>query len=235
MTKQQEQSRRPATSHESNGAGPTPAEVVAEFRLAISSGQPWQRALLEAVGRWPLAEEEIDGVRYQYLLLGQAFDWVKLAGRILEEVDGLVSSDEKLDLLFHNRLPADLGEAEFKTLIGAERHSGHLNYFYGVMAEESLLLAVEESIRKEWTSMGLPDPDEITALAYQRIYGESQEALLREFCQELGRPMADLMPLVQLKEFTYWLFKRRVANADSSRVASDTRKGLERLFRLYGS
>ncbi|MBI4198661.1 MAG: hypothetical protein HY533_06085, partial [Chloroflexi bacterium] len=66
-------------------ARPSPAEVIGQMRAAIASGTPWQEALLLAVGRWPLAAEEIDGVRYQYLLLGEAFDWLMLAGRLLEE------------------------------------------------------------------------------------------------------------------------------------------------------
>ena len=35
-----------------------------------------------------------------------------------------------------------------------------------------------------------------------------------------------------MKEFTYCLFKRRVDMWDPARVASDTRKGLERLQKL---
>ena len=43
------------------------------------------------------------------------------------------------------------------------------------------------------------------------------------------------MSLTELKEFTYSLFKRRVELWDPARVASDTRKGLERLKRLKAS
>ena len=34
---------------------------------------------------------------------------------------------------------------------------------------------------------------------------------------------------MDLKEFTYWLFKYRVLRNDPARVASDTRRGIERL------
>jgi hypothetical protein len=42
----------------------------------------------------------------------------------------------------------------------------------------------------------------------------------------------DHISLSDLSEFTYWLFKRRLNNADPARVASDTRKGLAMLQRL---
>ncbi len=41
--------------------------------------------------------------------------------------------------------------------------------------------------------------------------------------------MVDRISLSELKEFTYWLFKRRLAAQDPARVASDTRRGLLRL------
>ena len=37
---------------------------------------------------------------------------------------------------------------------------------------------------------------------------------------------------LQLKEFTYWLFKYRVRSLEGARVASDTRKGLAALSRV---
>ena len=209
-------------------------EVVDWLRGAISEGKEWPRALLEAVGRWPLPQEEMDGDRYQYVLLGEAFDWITLACRLLGGIDGLVPQAEKEALLFQSRLPKDIPESEFRSLMGPEKYRAHLNYFYGVVAEESLLLAVEEEIGKERASLGLRDSNDAVELAHQRVYGDTREALLRAFRQEMGRPDTALISFTELKEFTYWLFKRRVNSADSSRVASDTKKGLERLFRMNG-
>lgn len=210
--------------------------VLDWLRTALLEGRPWSRTLLEAIGRWPLAEEKVEGVRYQYLLLGEAFDWLVLAGRILPEVDGLIPDEEKDTLLFQGRLPEDVPETEFRNLLGPEKYSAHLNYFYGVVVEESLLLAVEEEIRKERRSHGLPDSEDIVEVAHHQLYGDTREALLSAFRQELGRPQSpSISSLTELKEFTYWAFKRRVNSADSARVASDTKKGLERLFRMNGA
>jgi len=212
---------------------PAALEVVEWLRGALQEGQEWPRALLEAVGRWPLTQEEIDGVRCQYLLLGEAFDWMTLAGRLLTAVDGFVSPEDKEALLFQSWLPKDVSEADFRNLLGPEKYRAHLNYFYGVVVEEALLLAVEEELHKERLSRGLRGESvDVVAVAYQRLYGDAQDVLLKAFRQEMKYPETSSISLTELKEFTYWLFKRRIKSSDSARLASDTRKGLERLFRM---
>jgi hypothetical protein len=42
----------------------------------------------------------------------------------------------------------------------------------------------------------------------------------------MGYPSLPSTTLTELKEFTYWLFKRRVASFEPALVASDTRRGL---------
>lgn len=209
--------------------------ILKELASSIARGDPWHRALLKAVGRWPLADEELDGVHHKYILMGEAFDWLALAGRLLEEVDGLIPSGERDDLLFNNRLPDEISESEFADYLGPEKQRGHLNYFYGVVVEEALLLAVEEAVRKERRSQGLSDGDELINTPYRRAYGADQDVLLTEFRQKLARTNEPSISVTELKEFTYWLFKRRVDTADNSRVASDTQKGLRRLARLQDS
>ncbi|MCZ6789109.1 MAG: hypothetical protein O7D33_04070 [Chloroflexi bacterium] len=226
-----------------NGAGSLPAHdgetsaaclaVVDRFRNSLAEGEAWPIALLTAVGKWGLPYEEIDGRRYQYLLLGEAFDWLVLAERLLNEVDGLVPQEEKEALLFSNTLPQVLQEADFRNLLGGDKYRGHLNFFYGVVVEESLLLAVEEEVRKQRRSRGFSDSEQTVELAYRRIYSESRDALLGAFRQELGLSDSPSLTLTELKEFTYWLFKRRFTSSDSSRVASDTKKGLERLMKMH--
>ena len=209
-------------------------EVVSCLKLAIRQGTPWPRALLDAVAAWPLAEERLDGVDYRYLLLGEAFDWLTLASRLLSEVDGLVPAEERTALLFEGRLPGDDLRSQFEDLIGPEKRGAHLNYYYGVIVEEALLLSVEETVRKERRSQGLPDSDDLYDVAFRRIYGETQEALLGEFRREMARTDGDSITITELKEFTYWLFKRRVNSSESARVASDTKKGLVRLSGMNG-
>ena len=61
-----------------------PADGAEAFRAALRAGEPWYQALLEVIGRWVAAEETVDGVHYRYLIAGEAFDWLRLAQRLLE-------------------------------------------------------------------------------------------------------------------------------------------------------
>ena len=67
---------------------------------------------------------------------------------------------------------------------------------------------------------------------FSRIYGNDRDTLLREFRSSAERAQLDRISLTELKEFTYWLFKRRVAVQDPARVASDTRLAMLTLQRL---
>jgi len=68
-----------------------------------------------------------------------------------------------------------------------------------------------------------------TPTSFQRIYGATRSRLLRDFRKATSRAMVDRISLTELKEFVYWLFKRRIAMQDPARVASDTRRGLQRI------
>ena len=205
------------------------SEAVRHLRQAIASGKPWHIALLEAIGLWSWPEERYNGQHYCYLVNGEAFDWLLLAQRLCEEVADLVPEQELLNLLFFGRFPEEFSEEDFRRLIGTAKYRAYLNYFYGVIVERFVLLAVEEEISKEYQAHVFSKNDGDYVDGYQRVYGARQEALLQCFRENRGYPAGDNITLSQLQEFTYWLFKYRLANCDKARVASDTKKGLEYL------
>ncbi len=207
-------------------------DAISHFRKSVESGEPWTLALLEAVGMWTAASEEHDGRKYSYLLQGEAFDWILLAERLCGDIDGLVPSHEKEELLFGGLLPEEVDDRSFKNLIGPSKHQAVLNFWYGVVVEEALQLAVEEEVRKRHLAKGYADREDLVEDAFTILYQETRTNLARSFLKSKGAPARRSMSLTELKEFTYWLFKRRVELWDPARVASDTRKGLERLKRL---
>ncbi len=202
------------------------AEVIKYLEQAIIGGKHWYIALLEAMKLWNIAEENRSGQTYRYLIAGEAFDWLRLAERLCDAIDSLLPQDEKNALLFHSKPPLNLPAEKFRELIGSVKYHQYLNYFYGITAEEALILAVEEEVRKERFSLGYHRHKDITNEAYQRIYGTTQTVLLRHFRRENRYPQLKSISLTELKEFTYWLFKYRLKHCEKARVASDTKKAL---------
>ena len=129
------------------------AEAIEQLKTAISQGKHWYLALLEAIALWDTTEEIHNGRSYRYVVAGEAFDWLLLAERLCQAVDGLLPVEEKTALLFYGQPPLNLPEDEFKELIGSAKHHQYLNYFYGITVEEALIMAVQEEVRKgRWIS-----------------------------------------------------------------------------------
>jgi hypothetical protein len=213
-------------------AQPSPsnnAQAIKHLEQAIAGGQHWYIALLEAIGLWTDGEEIVNGHRYQYLIDGQAFDWLLLAERLCEAVEEMIPEEDKMALLFHGQPPLKLSPEQFKALIGSTKYSQYLNYFYGITVEEALFLAVQEEVRKEKRTLGYNKEHNLTDEVYQRIYGATRATLLKRFRREKGYPRLRSISLTELKEFSYWLFNYRLKNCDKARIASDTKKALERL------
>lgn len=210
-------------------------EAIRHLRQAVSDGRNWFIALLEAIGLWTAAEETYNGCHFQYLVGGEAFDWLLLAQRLLMEIEGQYPQDEAEAMLFENKAPLALSAPEFRRLIGAAKYRAHLNFVYGVVVEEALYLAIIEEVRKERRSIGLGGENGVDDEAYIRLYGKSRQELIDDFRVDTGRSRRRHLDLEEIKAFTYWLFKLRVKQWDPSRVASDTRKGLEALHRHWTS
>lgn len=207
-------------------------QVIQGLKSAIAEGKNWYVAVLEAVRLWSSPEEDYDGRHYQYLVDNEAFDWLVLTERLCEELDGLIPEKERTNLLFFDIPPIELSKDKFKNLIGASKYQAHLNYFYGILVEKFLILAVTEEIRKKKSVLGLNNDNGVVDEAYQHIYGAPQFALLKQFRKERHYPQLRSISVSELNEFTYWLFKYRIKTRDKSCVASDTKKALTKLHEI---
>lgn len=200
--------------------------AIDHLEQAIRNSRHWYLALLESINLWTKAEEVYDSRTYRYLIAGEAFDWLLLAERLCNAVHGLVPDDGKTALLFHGHPPLSLSVDKFRELIGEAKYLHYLNFFYGVIAEEALVLAVEEEVRKEKRASGLIRETEATTEAYRRIYDSAKGAMLRNFRKEQNHPQLKSIDLTELKEFAYWRFKFRLKICEKAKVASDSRKAL---------
>lgn len=214
------------------GVSTRDTQAIQGLKSAIAEGRNWYVAVLEAIRLWSSPEEDYDGRHYQYLIDNEAFDWLVLTERLCEELDGLIPEKERINLLFFDTPPIELSKDEFKNLIGASKYQTHLNYFYGILVEKFLLLSVTEEIRKKKRVLGLNNDNGVVDEAYQRIYGATQFALLKQFRKERHYPQLRSVKVSELNEFTYWLFKYRIKTRDKSCMASDTKKALTKLHEI---
>ncbi|MGE5594983.1 MAG: hypothetical protein ACM3S1_02980 [Hyphomicrobiales bacterium] len=211
---------------------PAPDEAIARFRQSIRAGQHWFEALLDTVGRWRLPSEKVGDRQYTYLVAGEAFDWLLLAERLLNEVRDLVPARECEALLFEGRWPIEMDDEEFARRVGPAKHSAHLNYLYGVLVEEALQLSVEEDIHKEGRSRAWGYDLRVDETMFQRVYGRRRQELFAMYYEETGIMLGNEVSYADWKAFTYWCFKLRLKCQDKARVASDTRRGLAQLTRM---
>ena len=208
-------------------------EGVTAFLDALHAGEPWYPALLDVVARWVTPEETVDEATYRYLLGGEAFDWRRLAERLLDAAGDLVPAEEAERLLFDGRPPAgeDPSEEAFARAIGREKYRAHLNFQYGVTVEETLLLQAEQDLHKARHLEG-PRGEPSDVAAYERVYGKTFAELSAEYRIETGASLGSNVSQAELAAFTYWCSKYRFRLAEPARVASDTRKALALLSRL---
>lgn len=200
------------------------ARAIQHLKDSIKQGRNWYISLLEAMRLWKSAGEVYRDEQYTYLVGGEAFDWLRLAERLCEEVKGSIPEEELINLLFFERAPLELTDVEFKRMLGPAKYRAYLNYLYGVLTEQALILAVTYEVRKR--SITPLRPDDEAEKAFRRIYGLGQSELLHAFQKEMKYAYRRSLTLGEWKEFTYWLFKYRVAHSEKPKVASDTKKAL---------
>lgn len=217
------------------GECPSPEEIVGRFRAQIGEGVPWHRAMLEAMGRWTLTEERHRDRHYKYIIGRESFDWLLLAERLCLEANDLIPLGEVERLLFEGTLPEDMDDSEIRDLLGVSKYRGYLNFHYGVVLEEALQLAAEEYVRKRHLAKGFSDSEELVEDAFRHLYVSSRDELLAEYRANVRLGKRNGLTLSDLKEFTYWLHKRRVNYWDPARVAYDTRLAILRLQALQES
>src|SRR6184192_1142928 len=94
-----------ATTADPSRAATDDQEALDYLHEAVRSGMHWYPALLGAVARWSSAEETRGQVRYRYLIGNEAFDWLRLAERLTEEIADFVPAAELEALLFQGQSP----------------------------------------------------------------------------------------------------------------------------------
>ena len=203
--------------------------AIKHLKAALADGKDWPEALLEAMALWTVPEERRKKRKHNYFIAGEAFDWLLLAERLLDEARRTVPQDELERLLFEGKFPDRFDTERVQEILGVDKYRGYLNFYYGVTVEEALQLACELELRKRDTSNGVRYRNAYADKAFPKIYLKTREELLSMFRESKKDESDGIESMAEHRAFTYWLFKYRWANSDKARIASDTTKGLRQL------
>ena len=243
MVSSKQQDVKPHSSGSTESSAQETVSAIARLKSDIgASGNDWKLKVLEAIAEWPLANENVEGEEFEYLIGGEAFDWRLLAQRLLDECGSVIPDETLWEWLSDPVLFAGFEEPDFMRAVGVDKFRAHLSYFYGVTVEQSLLVAVEEEVTHRRVGNGRPASDQSLEQAHRLLYGEERDPLWAVFKLEAGVGAAregwrhrDEHTLGSEDAFTYWLFKLRMEKSDPAKIASDTRKGLAKLERMLKS
>ena len=209
--------------------GTAEREAIRRLKTSLGAGVDWPTAMLRVLAVWTRPQEVFEDRRYNYFIGGEAFDWLARVERLSHEVEGQIPPDELEELLFTGRFPPSFDDSDLQGLLGVEKYRGYLNYFYGVQVESALQQSVETEVEKRYYANGHRYTADRSDEIYYRIYRATLAELREAYCAECVVPCQKSITLTELKEFTYWLFKRRLKVSDKAKIASDTRKGLNAL------
>ena len=160
------------------------------------------------------------------------FDWLRLAERLIAgRRQAACPADEAERLLFRGEPPDGSDELSFARAIGPQKHRAHLNFQYGVVVEEALLLQAELELYKARPINGaLEEPADVQA--YERVYGKSLAELQQMYRGDTAGHLDEVVRQSDWHAFIYWCSKYRFKMGEPARVASDTRKALALLSRI---
>ena len=213
-------------------ANPEDAEAIVQFRERVGAGEHWFTAMLSAMKSWRSPIEEYEGRTFRYVYGNEAFDYLVLAERLCEAARDLIPEEEWERLILEGIPPISITIRQFKELLGPEKYRAHLNFLYGIAAEEALQLSLEEAFQKDRMFLGAASPYGDLAETFPRLYDAPFEDLLGEFRRDHGLPDGETISWSDHREFTYWLFKYRLKATDKARIAANTRRALDQLEQM---
>ena len=204
------------------------------FNNALNNGENWKDAVLDVIRIWGIPEEKKGNHKLTYLISGEAFNWVRLAIRIINSSNIEVPEDEIREFLFSGFLPNALSEDEFKSKIGESKFKGWQNYYYGIIVEQGVIELTKINIMKEIFSIGIDISDEKLDIVFDEIYGNSFEVLWKDFnlnTSDVNRKyyLPKTTGESESEEFIYWLFKRRLSKSTPEVFASKVNEALKYL------
>jgi len=141
---------------------------------------------------------------------------------------------------FYNETIKLGNQFKLKSLMPSRLYSAHLNYYYGVLVEQSIREIKRKDFEKEKNILSKSSFDSIDNEIFIFLYGKSKLNLWKEFSLNFRlKSKSYYVPSKiycnESENFDYWLSKRRILRCTRELNASLLSRGLEYLkgFGIY--
>tara|TARA_B100000575_G_scaffold73886_1_gene57566 strand:+ start:351 stop:974 length:624 start_codon:yes stop_codon:yes gene_type:complete len=169
------------------------------------------------------------------LIFNESFNWKAVLLPILK-----IKYDLETIIDFYKETIKLGNQFKLKSLMPSRLYSAHLNYYYGVLVEQSIREIKRKDFEKEKNILSKSSFDSIDNEIFIFLYGKSKLNLWKEF--SLNFRLKSKSYYVPSKiycnesdNFDYWLSKRRILRCTRELNASLLSRGLEYLkgFGIY--
>ena len=163
------------------------------------------------------------------LIFNESFNWKAVLLPILK-----IKYDFETIIDFYSETIKLGNQFKLKSLMPSRLYSAHLNYYYGVLVEQSIREIKRKDFEKEKNILSKSSFDSIDNEIFIFLYGKSKLNLWKEF--SLNFRLKSKSYYVPSKiycnesdNFDYWLSKRRILRCTRELNASLLSRGLEYL------
>ena len=169
------------------------------------------------------------------LIFNESFNWKAVLLPILK-----IKYDLETIIDFYNETIKLGNQFKLKSLMPSRLYSAHLNYYYGVLVEQSIREIKRKDFEKEKNILSKSSFDSIDNEIFIFLYGKSKLNLWKEFSLNFRlKSKSYYVPSKiycnESENFDYWLSKRRILRCTRELNASLLSRGLEYLkgFGIY--
>ena len=169
------------------------------------------------------------------LIFNESFNWKAVLLPILK-----IKYDLETIIDFYNETIKLGNQFKLKSLMPSRLYSAHLNYYYGVLVEQSIREIKRKDFEKEKNILSKSSFDLIDNEIFIFLYGKSKLNLWKEFSLNFRlKSKSYYVPSKiycnESENFDYWLSKRRILRCTRELNASLLSRGLEYLkgFGIY--
>ena len=163
------------------------------------------------------------------LIFNESFNWKAVLLPILK-----IKYDFETIIDFYSETIKLGNQFKLKSLMPSRLYSAHLNYYYGVLVEQSIREIKRKDFEKEKNILSKSSFDSIDNEIFIFLYGKSKLNLWKEFSLNFRlKSKSYYVPSKiycnESENFDYWLSKRRILRCTRELNASLLSRGLEYL------